>query len=192
VLTSASLAASVNADRGVPFPSTMIMTFVPFPFFVLPTPSPPDFAGENVPSPIASSQRMPLSESSFPSSRFQAAANAPVRVHLLNRRQHVEGDGYRSGNSCHWEPVRRIQRIPSRQGRGSTGGRPPLGEAGGLASRSAIRSHCSSVINGLGGVRDPVRFDRRRAGHIATVISMQVTPFTRTGMQIACQALFSF
>jgi hypothetical protein len=127
----------------------------------------------------------------LPSSRSHAARNAPLRVQSRCRLQHVAGDGYRSGKSFQRPPFVRIQRIPSRQGREATRGRPPWGEAGGLAKKSAIRSHWASVRNGEGAVLCPVQFDRRRGGHRNRVINMSVSPFTDAGMQLACHSLFS-
>jgi hypothetical protein len=49
----------------------------------------------------------------------------PVSSHCLSRRQQVLGLPYRRGNSLHWAPVQRIQRMPSKQRRSSTRGRPP-------------------------------------------------------------------
>jgi len=151
----------------------------------------PLFARENEPSPIASSQLICLSRSSLPRTRSHAAWKAPLRVQSRCRLQQVEGDGYRSGKSFQRLPEVRIQRIPSRQARDEMRGRPPCGEAGGLAKKSAIRSHWASVRNGDGAVLCPVRFDRRRGGHRNRVMIMSVSPFTDAGMQLACHSLFS-
>jgi hypothetical protein len=151
----------------------------------------PLFARENEPSPIASSQLTRWSRSSLPRTRSHAAWKAPLRVQSRCRLQQVEGEGYRSGKSFQRLPEVRIQRIPSRQARDETRGRPPWGEAGGLAKKSAIRSHCESVRNGEGAILDPVQFDRRRGGHRNRVMNMSVSPFTDAGMQLACHSLFS-
>ena len=151
----------------------------------------PLFARENEPSPIASSQLIRWSRSSLPRTRSHAAWKAPLQVQSRCRLQQVAGDGYRSGKSFQRLPVVRIQRIPSRQGRDEMRGRPPWGDAGGLAKKSAIRSHWASVRNGDGAVLDPVRFDRRRGGHRSRVMNMSVSPFTDPGMQLACHSLFS-
>jgi hypothetical protein len=151
----------------------------------------PLFARENEPSPIASSQLICLSRSSLPRTRSHAAWKAPLRVQSRCRLQQVEGEGYRSGKSFQRPPFVRTQRIPSRHGREAMRGRPPCGEAGGLAKKSAIRSHWASVRNGDGAVLCPVRFDRRRGGHRNRVMIMSVSPFTDAGMQLACHSLFS-
>jgi hypothetical protein len=52
-------------------------------------------------------------------------SSTPVSSHCLSRRQQVLGLPYRRGNSLHWAPVQRIQRMPSTQRRSSTRGRPP-------------------------------------------------------------------
>lgn len=151
----------------------------------------PLFARENEPSPIASSQLIRWSRSSLPRTRSHAAWKAPLRVQSRCRLQQVEGDGYRSGKSFQRPPFVRIQRIPSRHGREATRGRPPCGDAGGLAKKSAIRSHCASVRNSDGAVLCPVQFDRRRGGHRNRVMNMSVSPFTDAGMQLACHCPFS-
>jgi hypothetical protein len=151
----------------------------------------PLFARENEPSPIASSQLIRWNRSSLPSTRSHAAWKAPLRVQSRCRLQQVEEDGYRSGKSFQRPPFVRIQRIPSRQGREATRGRPPCGDAGGLAKKSAIRSHWASVRNGDGDVLCPVQFDRRRGGHRNRVMIMSVSPFTDPGTQLACHSLFS-
>lgn len=132
----------------------------------------PFFAGENVPSPIASSQSIWLSASSFFSNRRHAFSQTPAAVHSSNRRQHVEGLGYRSGKSCQRAPVLSTQRMPSRQALGATRGRPPSFDLGGSRSKSLIRTHWELTRNGFGAVLDPVVFGRRRGGHIDRVMSM--------------------
>jgi hypothetical protein len=147
----------------------------------------PFFARENEPSPMDSCQSIRLNRSSLPKSRSQAAWKTPLRVQSRCRLQQVAGEGYRSGKSFHRLPDVRIQRIPSRHPRDDTRGRPPNAEAGGLANKSAIRSHWASERNAGGAVLDPVQFDRRRGGHRNRVMIMSVSPFTDHGMQSACQ-----
>lgn len=139
---------------------------------------------------MASCQSIRLNRSSLPSSRSHAAWKMPLRVQSRWRLQHVAGEGYRSGKSFHRLPEVNTQRIPSRHARDETRGRPPKLEAGGLANKSAIRSHWASERNDGGAVLDPVRFDRRCGGHRNRVMIMSVSPFTDCGMQLACQ-LFS-
>ena len=144
------------------------------------------FAGENVPSPIVSSQLTCFSPWSFPSRRAHALENTPDSLHSFSRRQQVLGDGKCIGKSCQRAPVLSTQRTLSRQGRGSMRGRPPRRVMGGCGNRLAIKSHCSSLSCDLGSVLDPVRLRPRRGQH-NRVSFMRVPPFTRTGMQIACQ-----
>ena len=139
----------------------------------------PFFAGANVPSPIASSQSICLSLSSFFSRRDHAFSQTPDRLHASNRRQHVEGLGYRSGKSCHRAPVFSTHRMPSKQGLGATRGRPPSFDFGGSGNRSLIRTHCESSRNGFGAVLDPVVLGRRLGGQFDREMTMRVTPFTR-------------
>jgi hypothetical protein len=146
----------------------------------------PFFAGEKVPSPIACDQSKSFRRSIAAIRRRHAPTINPASVQALCRLQQVEGDGYRSGKSCHRAPFFRIQRMPSRQARGSTRGRPPSGDGSRSSNKSLIRFHCESLRNGFGAVLDPVVFGRRRCGHMDRVINMRASPFALTGMQIAC------
>ena len=147
----------------------------------------PFFPGENVPSPIPSSQSICFKWSSFPSSRRQAVTQIPACVHSCRRRQHVAGLGYRSGKSFHRAPVWSTHNTPSKQARGGTLGRPPLEVIGGWGNRSAINFHWESSKNGGGTVLEPVLLGRRRGGHIDRVMTMCCSPFTTHGMQLARQ-----
>ena len=138
-----------------------------------------------------SCQSIRLNRSSLPKSRSQAAWKTPLRVQSRCRLQQVAGEGYRSGKSFHRLPDVRIQRIPSRHARDDTRGRPPNAEAGGLANKSAIRSHWASERNVGGAVLDPVQFDRRRGGHRNRVMIMSVSPFTDTVCNLLAN-LFSY
>ena len=126
----------------------------------------PFFAGEKVPSPIACDQSSRPRPSRSWRSRRHASTMSPASVQSRCRRQHVAGLGKRSGRCFHWEPDRRIQRMPSRHSRGSIRGLPPFGEGSGFSNRSRIRAHWASVRNEVGTVLDPVVFGRRRGGHI--------------------------
>jgi hypothetical protein len=124
----------------------------------------PFFAGENVPSAIASSQLIfPRSSSCF-KSRDQATAKTPDSVHCLNRRQHVVKEGNNFGKSFHRAPLRSSHRMPSRQARGGMRGRPPKRVGGFQGKRSSIRFHCSSVNCAFGSVLDAI-WNRRIDGH---------------------------
>jgi hypothetical protein len=117
----------------------------------------PFLAGENVPSAIASSQRIDFNPSSCCKSRDQACWKMPASVHSLRRRQHVAGDGKCVGKSFQRAPLFNTQRIPSRQGRGGIGGRPPATVISRTGKRSSIKFHCSSVSCGLGSVLDALQ-----------------------------------
>ena len=148
----------------------------------------PLFALENVPSARASSRSIFPRPSSCRRHRCQARWNTPDSVHSCNLRQQVAGDGNDLGKSCQRAPVRRIQRMPSRQGRGSTRGRPPAREGGSQGKRSAMRNHCSSVSCDLGSVLEaPLYWPAE--GHQWNFKSMCVPPFTRTCTQLACQSI---
>jgi hypothetical protein len=75
----------------------------------------------------------------------------------LRRRQHVAGDGKYVGKSFQRAPLFNTQRIPSRQGRGGIGGRPPAAVISLTGKRSSIRCHCPSVSCGLGSVLDALQ-----------------------------------
>lgn len=125
----------------------------------------PFFAGENVPSPIASDQCSSFRRSMRSSSRFHASSHTPDSVQSRWRRQHVEELGYRSGKSCQRAPFFNTQMMPSKQARGVTRGRPPIAVGGGSGNKSLIIAHWASVTKGFGAVLDPVVFGRRRGGH---------------------------
>jgi hypothetical protein len=150
----------------------------------------PFFAGEKVPSPIACDQSSSFRRSRALMSRSQARTSNPASVHSLCRRQQVAKEGYRSGKSCHRAPVFNTQRTPSIQRLESTRGRPPSGDGSGVSNKSLIRFHWTSVTKGFGAVLDPVVLGRRRRGHCDRVISMRGSPFSLTGMQIACQSIY--
>ena len=112
----------------------------------------PFFAEEKVLSAVVSSKSSFPLRSSARSSRAHAACQIPVSVQARWRRQHVHEEGNDFGKSFHRAPVRSTQRIPSTQGRGRAGGRPPLGEGSGFRNKSSIRNHCSFVSCGSGSV----------------------------------------
>jgi hypothetical protein len=62
------------------------------------------------------------------------------------RRQHVIPEPQHSscGNICHGMPLRRTKRIPVRQARSGTRGRPPIGRDGALGRNGSTRSHNES------------------------------------------------
>ena len=105
----------------------------------------PFFAGENVPSAIASSQLISPKSSSSSSNRAQAILKMPDSVQSRKRRQHVEKEGKDVGKSFQRAPLRSTHKMPSRQSRGCLRGRPPYRVGGFQGKRSLIRSHCLSV-----------------------------------------------
>jgi hypothetical protein len=157
-----------------------------FAFFGFTHLKPPFFAGEKVPSPIACDQSSSFRRSMILINVSQALTSSPASVHALCRRQQVAGDGYFSGKSFHLAPFFSIQRMPSRQARASTRGRPPSGEGSGSSNKSLMMFHCESETNGFGAVLDPVVFGRRRFGHEDRLINMRATPFALNQLQISC------
>jgi hypothetical protein len=115
----------------------------------------PFFAEANVPSAIVSSVSTCPRESSRRNRRDQARCQIPACVQASKRRQQVLGEGKCVGRSFQRAPLRRIQRMPSTQGRVGARGRPPLAEGAGSGKRSLIRSHCSSVSSDWGSILDP-------------------------------------
>jgi hypothetical protein len=107
--------------------------------------SPPFFAGTKLPSAKHSSHRSFCWSLSWAKNARQSVSSMPVSSQCLSRRQHVLELPYRRGSSLHWAPVHRIQRIPSRQRRSSTRGRPPREDALGCGRWTRIASHCCLV-----------------------------------------------
>src|SRR5262249_45073451 len=85
----------------------------------------PFFAGEKLASTNTSSQSNSPRSSSVSRKACQIFTSTPSPSHSTNRRQHVLGDGYRSGKSRQRAPLRRTHKIPSKHARSSAGGRPP-------------------------------------------------------------------
>jgi len=105
----------------------------------------PFFAGINLPSAKHSSHRILGWSLSWAKKARHSLSSTPVSSQCLSRRQQVEGLPYRRGSSPHWEPVQRLQRMPSKQRRSSTRGRPPWGEAWPWGRWTRIASHCCLV-----------------------------------------------
>jgi hypothetical protein len=85
----------------------------------------PFSAGTKLPSTKHSSQRIFSWSLSWAKKARQSLSSTPVSSHCLSRRQQALGLPYRRGNALHGAPVQRIQRMPSKQRRSGTRGRPP-------------------------------------------------------------------
>jgi hypothetical protein len=105
----------------------------------------PSFAATKLPSAKHSSQRSFCWSFSWAKKARQSVSNTPLSSQALSRRQHVLGLPYRRGSSLHWAPVQRPQRMPSKQRRSATRGRPPRGDDGGRGRWPRMTSHCSLV-----------------------------------------------
>jgi hypothetical protein len=105
----------------------------------------PFFAETKLPSAKHSSQRSFCWSLSWAKKARQSASNTPRSSHCLSRRQHVLGLPYRRGSSLHCAPVQRIQRMPSKQRRSATRGRPPRGDNFGGGRWTRMAAHCSLV-----------------------------------------------
>ena len=111
---------------------------------------PPFFAEAKVPSTKHSFHWMWSRSCSWARKARHTFSNVPSRAHFCNRRCTVLEGPYRLGNSLQGAPVQRTHRIPSKQHRSSSGGRPPLRSflRQGLfraGSCSLTFSHCRSV-----------------------------------------------
>ena len=102
----------------------------------------PFFAEANVPSAKVSVKLSWLFSSICSSIRCQATRKIPSLVHCWKRRWQVALEGYSFGKSFHRAPVTSTHKIPSRQSRGWTLGRPPFSAGGFQRKRSAIKLHC--------------------------------------------------
>ena len=113
--------------------------------FSLPDQRTPFFARMNMPSMKHSSQRtFCRSESWFKNVR-QRFRRTALSAHSLRRRWTALFEPYLAGSSLQGAPVHRIQRMPSKHWRSSSGGRPPLRERRRLGKCCFMSSHCSSV-----------------------------------------------
>lgn len=106
---------------------------------------PPFFAGAKLPSMKHSSHRIRSSSANSARNARHNESSVPFSSHSFSRRQQVEGLAYRPGSSLQGAPVHRIHRIPSKQSRLSTRGRPPLGFGFASGRCRETASHCSFV-----------------------------------------------
>jgi hypothetical protein len=120
-----------------------------FPPLGFANPGPPFLAGAKLPSAKASLQSNCPRWSKVARNVRQISNHTPSSSHFCNRRQQVEGLGYRSGRSCQRAPVRRIQRIPSNTARLAAHGRPPFFDGGRTGNKGSINFHCLSVRSGF-------------------------------------------
>ena len=118
-----------------------------FTFFGFSNASAPFFAGAKLPSIKASSQSSNPSSSSIDKNLRHISSQTPWSSHKRNRRQHVDGLGYRFGRSCQRAPVRKIHSMPSKTSRLSIEGRPPFGFIFGSGSSSFNSFHWSLFMN---------------------------------------------
>jgi hypothetical protein len=105
----------------------------------------PLLAGTKLPSAKHSSQRSFSRSLSWARNARHNLSRMPISSQCLSRRQHVLGLLYRRGSSLHWAPVQRIQRMPSKQRRSSTRGRPPRPDGFDVGRWGRMASHCCLV-----------------------------------------------
>jgi hypothetical protein len=118
---------------------------------------PPFLAGAKLPSANVSAHfSWPRSSSSARNARH-ASNQASRSSHSCSRRQHVDGDGYQGGKSCHRAPLRNTHSIPSKHCRFDILLRPLRPDDSGGSRKGAIFTHCLSVnslLNRLAGIRE--------------------------------------
>jgi hypothetical protein len=88
--------------------------------------APPFFAGAKLPAAKPSSQRSCCRSLRWAKKARQSLSSTPLSSQAGSRRQQVLGLPYRRGSALDGAPVQKIQRMPSKQRRSSTAGRPPL------------------------------------------------------------------
>jgi hypothetical protein len=133
---------------------------------------PPCFAGAKLPSAKGSAPSSWPRASSCAKRGRQAFTHSPCSSPPRKRRQQVLGEGNRSGRSFHRAPVRKIQRIPSKQGRFGFGFGPPRGGACGSGNNGAIFVHGWSVSSNVCLAIETTPFD----GHKSTSLLMGQDP----------------
>ena len=114
------------------------------PTFSLPNSGAPFLAGEKLPSMKDSRMSMPPRDRRSSAKARSISSKTPSFDHFWCQRWQVDLAGYRDGKSCHWAPVRRIQRIPLRTARGSVRTRP-RGSGRSFGINGSITAHCSFV-----------------------------------------------
>jgi hypothetical protein len=113
--------------------------------FSLPDQRTPFFARMNMPSMKHSSHRTFCWSESWSRKDRQRFRSTSLSAHCLSLRWTALLEPYRSGNSLQGAPVHKVQRIPSKHLRSSSGGRPPLLKRLRLGKCCFINSHCLSV-----------------------------------------------
>ena len=126
----------------------------------------PFFAGKKLASTKDSSQSSQPAWSRSARNVRQISTHTFCASQSRSRRQHVLGEGYRSGRSCQRAPLCRIQRIPSSTRRLSMGLRPPLGVDCGWGNNGSMIAQRSSLKNGF------------------TILAISATPFARNGLNV--------
>ena len=105
----------------------------------------PFLAGAKLPSTNDSLQSSCSFSSSSERNALHAVTHTSCSSQGLSLLQHVEGEGYSLGRSCHGAPVRNIQRIPSNTLRLSAQELPPFLLTLGFGNSFSSLFHCSSV-----------------------------------------------
>jgi hypothetical protein len=105
---------------------------------------PPFLAEAKLPSTKHSSHLIFCRSESSLSNARQSIRSVPSASQSRSLRQTVVPEPYSRGSSCHCAPVRSIHRIPSKQRRSSTRGRPPFGRGGAVGISARNRCHLAS------------------------------------------------
>lgn len=127
---------------------------------------PPFFAGKKLASTKASSQLSQPASSRSARNVRHTSTHTSCSSQSRSRRQHVLGDGYRSGRSCQRAPLCRIQRMPSSTRRFSIGLRPPLGVDLACGNNGSMIAQRSSFKNGF------------------TILAISATPFAQNDLNV--------
>ena len=109
---------------------------------------PPFLAGAKLPSANVSAHFSWPRSSSSPRNARHASSQTSRSSHSWSLRQHVDGEGYHGGKSCHRAPLRRTHNSPSKQRLSETLLRPFRCSYSGSTKNGAIFFHCL-LVNSL-------------------------------------------
>ena len=128
---------------------------------------PPKSARVEQLSMAAADQSIRLARPSLLRNNCQMSCQMPARCQSRRRRQQVIPlpQPISCGNSSHWMPVRKTNRMPVRQARSGTRGRPPLGLGGSVGKSGLICFHNSSVSSGLAISVSSMTCSKHRRNH---------------------------
>ena len=120
----------------------------------------PFLAATNMPSTKHSFHLIFLSSFNWSRKARHKFKRTPLSAHSLNRRWTADFEPYFPGNSLQGAPAHKIQRMPSKHLRSSSGGRPPFRERLRLGKCCFMSSHCLSLTarQAIGYLHDLVTY----------------------------------